>query len=186
MKKVEVLNFKNKLGIDFDPDNITQFRKNCKNVKLRNIYFRLIHKDFFTYSRMLKYKMTQTDKCPRCGSTETINHLLMECHHAGLVWEEYNKLMRKIGEHSEIVSDYQGIYVAGRTPVTALIKIRVIQELIQINRPKLWCRARMENIVEELLKMESYIAQKNNNMNKFLKKWNFIIHQQNLGANAPA
>ncbi len=44
----------------------------------------------------------------------------------------------------------------------------------------------MENIVEELLKMESYIAQKNNNMNKFLKKWNFVIHQQNLGANAPA
>jgi hypothetical protein len=28
-------------------ENIIKFRKNCKNPKLRNIYFRLIHNDFF-------------------------------------------------------------------------------------------------------------------------------------------
>jgi isoleucyl-tRNA synthetase len=60
LKKVEVLNVNTKLGIeDYDPNNIITFRKYCKNSKLRNIYFRLIHKDFFTYSRMKKYKMTE-------------------------------------------------------------------------------------------------------------------------------
>ncbi len=45
--KVESLDGKTKLGIKtFDEDNILNFRINCKNPKLRNIYFRLIHNDF--------------------------------------------------------------------------------------------------------------------------------------------
>ena len=60
LKKIEVLGLRNKLGIEnFDKDKITRFRSNCKNSKLRNIYFRLIHNDFFTHVRMKKYKMTQ-------------------------------------------------------------------------------------------------------------------------------
>ena len=31
--------------------NITIFRSNCKNLKFRNIYFRLIHNDLFTWVR---------------------------------------------------------------------------------------------------------------------------------------
>jgi hypothetical protein len=63
LKKIEVLDVRNKVGIDnFDEDNITKFRSNCKNPKLRNIYFRLIHNDFFTHVRMKKYKITVTDK----------------------------------------------------------------------------------------------------------------------------
>jgi len=53
MKKIDILDVKNKVGIDnIDEDNITRFRSNCKNPKLRNIYFRLIHNDFFTHVRM--------------------------------------------------------------------------------------------------------------------------------------
>ncbi len=59
LKKTEELDFKNKMMIEeFDEENIIKFRKNCKNPKLRNIYFRLIHNDFFTHVRMKKYKMT--------------------------------------------------------------------------------------------------------------------------------
>ena len=53
LKKIEALDVKNKLGIDnFDEENITRFRNNCKNPNLRNIYFRLIHNDFFTRVRI--------------------------------------------------------------------------------------------------------------------------------------
>jgi len=53
LKKIDILDVKNKVGIDnIDEDNITRFRSNCKNPKLRNIYFRLIHNDFFTHVRM--------------------------------------------------------------------------------------------------------------------------------------
>jgi hypothetical protein len=41
LKKIDVLDVKNKLDIDnFDEENITRFRSNCKNPKLRNIYFK--------------------------------------------------------------------------------------------------------------------------------------------------
>jgi hypothetical protein len=176
MKKVEVTNFQSKLGIDFEPDNITKFRRNCKNTKLRIIYFRLIHRDFFTYSRMLKYKMTQSDKCPRCGVTETINHLLWECHHAKLIWNEYNNFMTNVGKQTERVNNYKEIYIPGDIPATALIKIKVTQELIQMNRPTNWTNLKMENLVKELINMEKYIAKENHDLTKFLKKWNFAIH----------
>jgi hypothetical protein len=77
LKKIEVLDFNSELSIDsFDKNSITKFWSNCKNPKLRNIYFRLIHNDFLTHARMKKYKMTVTDKCSKCGLTETTKHLL--------------------------------------------------------------------------------------------------------------
>jgi hypothetical protein len=101
LKKIDVLDVKNKLGIDsFDEENITRFRSNCKNPKLRNIYLRLIHSDFFTHVRMKKYTMTVTDECPRCGITETSKHLLYECAHVRNIWSLFNNLMSKIGKKS--------------------------------------------------------------------------------------
>jgi hypothetical protein len=53
IEKIDVLDVKNKVGIDnFDEENITRFRSNCKNPKLRNIYSRLIQNDFFTHVRI--------------------------------------------------------------------------------------------------------------------------------------
>jgi hypothetical protein len=126
---------------------------------------------------MLKYKMTQSDKCPRCGVTETINHLLWECHHAKLIWNEYNNFMTNVSKQTERVNNYKEIYIPGDIPATALIKIKVTQELIQMNRPTNWSSLKMENLVKELINMEKYIAKENHDLTKFLKKWNFAIHQ---------
>jgi hypothetical protein len=104
LKKIDVLDVKNKLGIDnFDEENITRFRSNCKNPKLRNIYFRLIHNDFFTHVRMKKYRMTVTDECPRCGITETSKHLLYECAHVRNIWSLFNNLMSQIGNDQQCI-----------------------------------------------------------------------------------
>jgi hypothetical protein len=82
VKKIDVLDVKNKLGIPkFDEENITRFRSNWKSRKLRNVYFRLIHNNFFTHVRMKKYRMTETDECPCCHMTESSKHLLWECIH---------------------------------------------------------------------------------------------------------
>ncbi len=59
-----------------EPINIIMFRNNCKNPKLRNIHFRMIHNDFYTQQRMHKYKMTNNPNCTRCGLVETTKHLM--------------------------------------------------------------------------------------------------------------
>jgi hypothetical protein len=123
---------------------------------------------------MKRYKMTNSDKCPRCGNTETIEHLLWECIHAQQIWAEYNEYMSKNRQINDTVAEYGDIYKVGSNPGTALIKIRVIQESIQKTRPTLWTTSRMNQLVEDLLKIECYIGKKNHTTDKFNKNWFFV------------
>jgi hypothetical protein len=175
LKKVEVRDFNERLGItDFDPADILKFRKLCKNSKLRNIFFRLIHRDFFTHVRMKKYKMTVSDQCPRCGQLETVNHLLWECKYVQDIWNYYNDLMNKAGKQDECVLKYDNIYKPGNCQVSALIKIKLIQELIQIERPKNWNNDKLVELITSIIKIEEYNANLNRTFQKFKSTWNFI------------
>ena len=75
LNKLETADFCTKHNIDdFDKENTILFRQNCRNPKLRNIYFRLIHGDFYTnkkneeiqdgrfrkLSKMRKYRRFET------------------------------------------------------------------------------------------------------------------------------
>jgi hypothetical protein len=172
LKKIEVLDVRNKLGIDnFDEDNIIRFRSNCKNSKLRNIYFRLIHNDFFTHVRMKKYKMTQTDKCPRCSQTETSKHLLWECKHVQNIWSLFNTLMNQTSNSKESVNNYEDIFQPCELPSINMIKIKIIQELIQIERPVNWNQEKLMNVVRELINIERYNANLSRSTIKFYLKW---------------
>ncbi len=45
--------------------------------------------------------MTQTDKCPRFGQTETTNHLLWECEHVKNIWSLFDALMTQATQVSQ-------------------------------------------------------------------------------------
>jgi hypothetical protein len=77
--RISTQDFNIRLGtIDYKKENIIKFRKQCKNVKLRHIYFRLISKDFYTIERMYKYKMVNNNKCKRCEEIEDYKNTLYE------------------------------------------------------------------------------------------------------------
>jgi hypothetical protein len=175
LKRIESTDFEGKLGIaEFKQERIITFRKHCKNSKLRNIYFRLINRDFFTHSRMKKYNMVESDKCPRCGQIETINHLLWECDHSKKIWSLFNKLLASnLNNHAPVMS-YEEIYNFELKPSTILLKIRVIQEIIQIVRPKNWNDGNMMSLLNDLIETERYIAYKNFTFKLFLSKWNLL------------
>jgi hypothetical protein len=131
LKKIDVLDVKNKLGIDnFDKENITRFRSNCKNPKLRNIYFRLIHNDFFTHVKMKKYRMTVTNECPRCNMTETSGHLLWECKPVKHIWSLFNDLMNQVENGLECVNNYEDVFWTCEMPAISIVKAKIIQALI--------------------------------------------------------
>jgi hypothetical protein len=175
--KVEFLNVKERTNIEeFDDENIMSFRSMCKNPKLRNIYFRLIHNDFFTHARMKKYKMTATDKCPRCDNIEDTRHLLWDCAHVKNIWKIYNSLVQKLNQPSEVMTTYENVYMPGKTPALCMIKIRIIQELIQIERPRNWSEENIQKICIDLLKIEKYNASITRTIPTFLTKWKSILN----------
>ena len=96
--------------IDFNNVNINKFRYQCKNVKLRHLYFRLISKDFFTMEKMFKYKMVDSDKCKRCGEVETYKRLIWECGEAKRIWQHFNAFVTSANQKEERVLDYENVF----------------------------------------------------------------------------
>ena len=94
MGKVEVQNFDQRLGIvGYDSTQIGKFRNQCKNIKLRHMYLRLVNRDFYTKERMLRFRMSLSDACERCGEVETYKHLFWECVESRRVWRSFNEYM---------------------------------------------------------------------------------------------
>ena len=175
LKKIEALDFNKKLGIEkFEEENIMRFRINCKNSKLRNIYFRLIHNDFFTHVRMKKYKMTEEDLCPRCRMTETSKHLLWECAHVRNIWSIFNNLMTQTNNDQETVNKYEDIFKTCINPGLCMIKIGIIRELVQIERPKNWTFEKLVKIISEIRDLEHYNAIQTRSKDKWNIRWKLL------------
>jgi hypothetical protein len=170
LNKIECLNVTEKLGIaHFDEQNIVTVRQRCKNTKLRSIYFRLIHNDFFTHKKMKRFNMTESDKCPRCDEIEDMRHLIWECPKVKQIWELYNQVMESI--NGVKVTNYEDVFVPGESDAVCNVKIKLIQELIQIERPKNWKIENFRNIIINMANIESYTASMKNQSNSNKIKW---------------
>ena len=64
---------------------------------------------------------------------------------------------------------YEDLFKAETIPVLMTIKLRLIQELIQITRPTNWNTSRTLNIIFQLRNME--MQNDNSNNKKTLKRW---------------
>jgi hypothetical protein len=115
--------------------------------------------------------MTETDNCPRCGLTETTKHLLWECVHAKKIWEYFNQLTQDGN-----VSSYEDVFRVNNEYGTVLIKIKTIQELIQIERPKNWTMEKFSEIIRQLICTEKYNATITKTLSKHYKKWSKYIN----------
>jgi hypothetical protein len=101
--KTSEVDYDQKIGVDHvDTTDILAIRKQVRNVKLRNVYYRLINKDFFNGVKMKKYKMIESDNCERCQHYETIEHLMWECKWSRIAWENFNVVMLEKGERESI------------------------------------------------------------------------------------
>jgi hypothetical protein len=187
LNRVESSDYNQKLGLtNFDHDNFVNFRLVCKNPRLRNVYFRLCHNDFFTRERMKRYKMINSDDCLRCGEIESTNHLLWGCTHSKKIWQIFNEFLVKVNQVKELVQSYDDVYKVGKSPEIALVKIRVIQAMIQIERPQSWSNENLSVLVRDILNMERYNSNRNGKMEHFKRRWsNIISWSENCSAIIP-
>jgi hypothetical protein len=123
---------------------------------------------------MKRFKMVEDDKCLRCGKQETTFHLLWECEHVQKIWSFFNKLMSNINNISESINNYSDIFKSNKEAATTIIKIKIIQELIQIERPMNWNWDTFKEKIVEIIKIEKYNAVGANKLDKFESKWTKI------------
>ncbi len=122
---------------------------------------------------MKKYKMTSTDTCPRCGSKEDTKHLLWNCIHAKTIWSLYNSLMKSV--NAKEVEKYEDIFTPGIPYAICLIKIKLIQEMIQIERPMNWIPENIKNIITNLMKIEHHNATNDTRKSTYHKNWSTFL-----------
>jgi len=175
LNKVTKADFQCKLNINNEIIDIIQLRSDCKNAKLRNIYFRLIHNDFYTHERMFKFKMTESQNCPRCGLTESTKHLLWECTESKKLWKCYNEVLTSVNLESRKINCYEDLYRTEIMPILSTIKLKLIQETIQIIRPVNWNKERLLQIITDIRKKEIYNGMISNNSLKVNNRWGKLL-----------
>ena len=115
--------------------------------------------------------MIENDKCTRCGQVESVKHLLYECEHSKSIWNLYNEILSQKKQETEQVLTYKSIFKIGKSEATNIIKIKLVQCLIQIERPRDWSTDNIKTIIKEIMNMEKYNAIKNKTLTKYERKW---------------
>jgi hypothetical protein len=106
--------------------------------------------------KMFKYKMVNSDKCRRCGEVETYRHLLWDCRETKRVWQAYNAYLICIRKSNCKVLSYDDVFVIGDFGVVSKVKMKVVQEMIQIDRPVNWSIDNIFKMANELENIELY------------------------------
>jgi hypothetical protein len=177
LNRVSVVDFEERLNVPNGFEiNIMEFRNSCKNAKLRNIYFRLIHNDFFTHERMFKYKMVNSPYCPRCGMIENIDHLMWECKESKQIWKCYNEVLNDLGLERMILNKREDLYKTEILSPLSLIKMKIIQEIIQIERPKNWSKNNVHNLIKHIRNIEVQNATDKHETISINRKWKHFLN----------
>ena len=155
--KVSSQNHTIKLGInEFDKESIIKFRHKCKNIKLRHVFFRLISGDIFSKERMCRFGMINNNTCERCDQTESTKHLLWDCVESRNIWNLFNIWVTNSNPISNRVNEYQDVFDVDDCAHVCKVKMKIIQGMIQIERPRGWNIDQINLISNEIKKIELY------------------------------
>jgi hypothetical protein len=124
---------------------------------------------------MLQFKMTDSDECERCGAEETSKHLLWDCPFSHIAWKNFNSILEEKKLGLDKIVSYDKFFYFGGTACSTLIKLKIINEFIQIERPKNLSKSKIYTLVNHLIITEKYIATKNQKLDKFKERWKHFL-----------
>ena len=67
------------------------------------------------------------------GEVENFKHLFGECRESRRMWRAFNEYMGSIG-HQHRVTGYEEVFTIDGNRIISMIKVRVVQAMIQIER----------------------------------------------------
>ena len=140
-----------------DPDTLAELGsmiKKLTNVKLKGILLRALHGDIYCGTRLKKFGMKDNEDCQRCGSPETIKHLLLECQYVKRVWDICRSLTSVPGDNINAILGYNDFH--DRTTLT--IHCEIIRRLLAIERPILSQHKLIKLVIDRLAIVEKGIS----------------------------
>ena len=123
---------------------------------------------------MFRFGMSRDDECERCGLKETYRHLFWECVESRRVWLAFNDYMTRINNSQFKVESYEEIFNISTNRILSMIKVRVIQAMIQIERPRGWKWDTVRKYALELKMLEIYNSKAKNKLDFVKMKWHYV------------
>ena len=105
---------------------------------------------------MCRFGMINNSTCERCREIETTKHLLWGCLESRNIWEVFNSWISNNTLDSHRVTEYQDIYRIDDNAHVCKVKMKIIQEMIQIQRPNGWNMEKIVLISKDIKKIELY------------------------------
>jgi hypothetical protein len=107
--------------------------------------------------------------------SETLKHLLWECADSYRIWEYYNQIIASVDEPQDRVICYEDILRRCDNSGSNIIKVRIVQAMIQIARPTNWDRNKVTDLIKDLVKKEKYNSLIYKHEKRFTSQWkNFL------------
>ena len=104
-------------------------------------------------------------------SVKGVEHLLWDCPFSQLTWIHLNGILEERNLGLDKIVSYEKIFDFGGTACATLIKLKIINEFIQIERPKHLLKSKILTLINLLMNTEKYIAIKNKKLEKFKERW---------------
>ena len=131
-----------------------------------------MHGDIYCGTRLLRFGMTDTDKCQRCGAPETITHLLHDCSYVKKIWEICSGLTSIPTSSLNEVLGYHDFH----DKTTLTIHCEIVRRLLAIERPVTDQLKLIKSVIDRLAIVERGISKHTiKGFQSYLNK-NYPIH----------
>jgi hypothetical protein len=81
-------------------------------------------------------------------------------------------MMNSVGGGQECVNKFDDVFQTCEMPAISIVKAKIIQALIQIERAINWNREKLLEIIKDMINVEKYNAVVSRTINKLKVKWN--------------
>ena len=180
---------------DVTSQDISKFFQDIGRVtnvsKLRSFQYRLIHNAIVTNKNLYQWKIKSSPMCTFCDeSEENMLHLFLNCRHTKRIWEDILPLLQ-CKSNVPLTINYETVLLNRIHPVSGhvcnllclVLKHYLYRTRCNGERPKVYI-AREE--IFKIENIEKYIAKKNGQEDKHLKKWKNVTpntHNLNMDKN---
>ena len=122
-------------------------------IRAKNLALRLLHRDVYTGTRLLKFGLKDNDQCPRCKRSEDIEHLLKNCWYTQTIWQRIIKLYKAVDQRRQTYDKSCMAFVIGANLSKAKLKLHleIIRRLMNKERPNVLPKALILQALDYLI-----------------------------------